>query len=51
MSKNSLIFKNLEENQKIWNSHKDSVISVPEGFELIGSTENCKIAALQNLEK
>ncbi len=32
-------------------SHTDFVSKVPEGFEVIGSTNNCPTAAMQNLEK
>ena len=32
-------------------SHTDYVAKVPEGFEIIGNTENCKVAAMQNVEK
>lgn len=38
-------------NSTVWMSHHDEVSEVPNGFEIIGSTSDCKIAAMQNLEK
>ncbi len=35
---------------KIWNSHGDSVLAVPEGFRTTGKTENA-IAAMENIQK
>jgi GMP synthase (glutamine-hydrolysing) len=35
---------------KIWNSHGDSVLAVPQGFRATGKTENA-IAAMENTEK
>lgn len=32
--------------QQIWMSHRDTVTRVPAGFELLGSTETCAIAAM-----
>lgn len=46
--KDSKIFKGLEKNQKVWMSHNDKVSILPEGFEIIGKSKNCPIAAMEN---
>ncbi|MDZ4724482.1 MAG: glutamine-hydrolyzing GMP synthase [candidate division Zixibacteria bacterium] len=33
---------------QVWMSHGDSIVTMPEGFQLIGSTESLKIAAVAN---
>ena len=35
----------------VWMSHGDKVIRMPEGFELMASTESCPIAGMYNAEK
>lgn len=35
----------------VWMSHGDKVTQMPEGFELVASTESCPIAAMQNTSK
>ncbi len=35
----------------VWMSHGDKVVAVPEHFDIIGSTDNCPIALMANLEK
>lgn len=47
----SPLFKGLDETEQVWMSHQDEVLSVGEGFEIIGSTKDCKAAAVQNLSK
>ena len=32
-------------------SHTDYISTVPEGFEIIGTTDACPCAAMQNVEK
>jgi len=49
--KDSLIFDQINFPTQVWMSHSDAVIKLPKGFETIGSTENCKYAAIQNLNK
>lgn len=44
------IFKNLAENEQVWMSHGDSVISIPEGFEVIAQTKDCPYAAIANFD-
>ncbi|PIU21174.1 MAG: glutamine-hydrolyzing GMP synthase [Candidatus Diapherotrites archaeon CG08_land_8_20_14_0_20_34_12] len=45
------LFKGLDKRQIVWMSHGDTVSKLPEGFEIIGSTKNCKISAMGNSEK
>lgn len=47
----SPLFKNLESLQQVWMSHQDEVLIAGKDFEIIGSTKDCKFAALQNLSK
>ena len=47
----SLLFEGLDDINKCLMSHQDYVENVPEGFEVIGSTDNCKIASMENKEK
>ena len=37
--------------EDVWMSHGDSVASLPEGFEIYASTDNCPIAAYGNQER
>jgi GMP synthase (glutamine-hydrolysing) len=39
------LFKGLERNEVCWMSHGDTVLSLPEGFRVIASTPECRIAA------
>ena len=36
---------------QVWMSHQDTVVSLPDGFEVIARTKDCPFAALQNTEK
>jgi GMP synthase (glutamine-hydrolysing) len=46
----SKLFSGLPDHLKIWNSHGDHVVGLPEGFQVTGHTDNA-IAALENVEK
>jgi GMP synthase (glutamine-hydrolysing) len=35
----------------VWMSHGDSVVGAPSGFEVIGQTDDCKIAAMQDPQR
>ncbi|WP_111495921.1 MULTISPECIES: glutamine-hydrolyzing GMP synthase [Marinobacter] len=35
----------------VWMSHGDKVVALPDGFELLASTESAPIAAMQNVER
>lgn len=43
----SLLFKDLPRQIKVWESHGDHVVGLPEGFEITGRTENA-VAAVEN---
>ncbi|RAP33593.1 GMP synthase (glutamine-hydrolyzing) [Candidatus Marinamargulisbacteria bacterium SCGC AG-439-L15] len=45
------LFEGLWLEMSIWMSHGDSVMSLPEGFESLAHTANCKIAAIGNRTK
>jgi GMP synthase (glutamine-hydrolysing) len=40
------IFSSIEPRQQVWMSHFDNVVRVPDGFEVLGRTETCSIAAI-----
>lgn len=42
----SPLFEDAEGRQQIWMSHRDSVTRVPAGFEVLGSTDTCAVAAM-----
>ena len=48
---NSKLFKGLNNENICLMSHTDFVSKVPDGFKIIGSTDNCPIAAFENKEK
>lgn len=45
----SMLFKNVKFPTQVWMSHSDEVITLPEGFKIIGESKDCKIAATENL--
>lgn len=47
----SPLFEGLDETEQVWMSHQDEVLEVGNGFEIIGSTKDCKAAAVQDLSK
>lgn len=49
--KESVLFQGLPEVQTVWMSHRDSVVSMPEDFEVTAITEGSVIAAFENPEK
>ncbi|MEP7352397.1 MAG: glutamine-hydrolyzing GMP synthase [Acidobacteriota bacterium] len=40
------ILKGIQGSQQVWMSHRDTVIVPPEGFETLGSTATCTVAAI-----
>ncbi len=44
----SALFEGLNEYEQVWMSHGDSVVAPPEGFDVIGSTADCPVAAIGN---
>lgn len=45
------LFENLWLEMQIWMSHGDSVVTMPDGFQRLGHTENCPIAAIGDKNK
>jgi GMP synthase (glutamine-hydrolysing) len=50
-ARKSPLFAGLSSREQVWMSHGDSVVKLPNGFEVIGSTKDCKIAAYANYGK
>ncbi len=50
-TENSVLFENLSKRETVWFSHGDQVDKIPSGFNVIGSTKNAKIAAIENKTK
>lgn len=48
LTKDSKIFKDLPEEQIVWMSHGDLVTAAPPGFDVIGTSASCPIAAMAN---
>ncbi len=48
---NSNLFKGVEDGAQCWMSHFDYVSQVPAGFDIVSTTDNCPVAAMQNAEK
>lgn len=51
ISNKSELFKDINEIDQSWMSHTDYVSEIPEGFEIIATTEECPVAAMENKEK
>ncbi|MEK6869043.1 MAG: glutamine-hydrolyzing GMP synthase, partial [Nanoarchaeota archaeon] len=48
VKKHGKLLKGLSKKEQIWMSHGDLVSKLPKDFEILGSTDNCKIAAMEN---
>ncbi|SCL87625.1 glutamine-hydrolyzing GMP synthase [Sporanaerobacter sp. PP17-6a] len=48
INKSSLLFEGLENKMNCLMSHTDYIEKAPEGFNIIGSTEKCPVAAMEN---
>ena len=46
--KNAVLFKGLPLTQTVWMSHGDLVTQVPNGFEVVATSKNCPISAMEN---
>lgn len=49
--KDSKLFNSMNNKSQVWMSHGDSVSQLAKGFEIIASTENCPITAVENKKK
>ena len=50
-SATSELFKGLPEHHQAWMSHGDLVTQIPEGFEVVATSANCPISAMENHAK
>ena len=51
LKEKSELFKGFSKKEQVWMSHGDKVVTMPEGFKIIASSENAEIAAIENKEK
>ena len=47
----SKIFENVDKKNVCWMSHTDYVSVAPEGFKIVGKTDTCPVAAMENEKK
>ena len=45
------VLKKLDNREKVWMSHGDTVLSIPAEYEILAHTENCPVAAFRHKEK
>jgi len=50
-AENALLFEGTPRTQAVWMSHTDLVIKKPAGFEVVGTSFDCPIAAIQDLKR
>ncbi|UCH72485.1 MAG: GMP synthase subunit A [Thermoplasmatales archaeon] len=43
-----ILFENVPKKSIVWLSHNDEVTKVPDGFDVLGESENCKVQAIQH---
>ena len=51
INNNSKLFEGLEDSSVCLMSHTDYVEQIPEGFKIIGTTDNCPAAAIENEQR
>lgn len=47
----SPLFKDINKSNICWMSHTDQIEKMPEGFNIVATTEDCPVAAMENKEK
>jgi GMP synthase (glutamine-hydrolysing) len=45
------IFTGFPASSRVWMSHGDSVVTLPSGFDVLGTTDECPVAAMGNRER
>ncbi|MBD3419370.1 MAG: glutamine-hydrolyzing GMP synthase [Chitinivibrionales bacterium] len=45
------LFNELQASQQIWMSHGDTVVEVPDGFEVVGSSSDCRVTAMADARR
>lgn len=48
LKKQSLLFKDVPENNIVWMSHTDRIVKAPDGFEITAFSDACPVAAMEN---
>ena len=48
--KEDVLFNNVDEKSQVWMSHADTILEMPEGFELLATTESIPVAAFKKSE-
>ncbi len=51
IKKNGKLLKGVSKKEQVWMSHGDLVEELPKDFEILASTDTCKIAAFENNER
>ncbi len=54
LKKKSILTENVfsfKKKTQVWMSHSDKILKMPKGFEVLGSSENCEFAIIQNIKK
>ncbi|MDD6370619.1 glutamine-hydrolyzing GMP synthase [Galactobacillus timonensis] len=51
VAKSGRILRDWKRTSTVWMSHTDRISEVPEGFEVLASTENCPVAAMENADR
>ena len=49
--KNTGLFEGIDDTLKVWASHKDEVVTLPESFEVIADSDKCSIEAMKHKDK
>ena len=47
IAKDNILFQNVSPRSQVWMSHSDTIKELPEGFELLGTTESIPVAAFK----
>lgn len=42
------VLQNISDHSQVWMSHADTIVKIPQGFELLASTKSVEVAAFQN---
>jgi GMP synthase (glutamine-hydrolysing) len=45
--KEDVLLNDISDNSQVWMSHSDSIVALPEGFEILATTENIPVAAFK----
>jgi GMP synthase (glutamine-hydrolysing) len=51
LKNDSTLFKEVPVKSIVWESHHDEVVDVPDSFEILAESENCRIQAMQHIKK